>query len=259
MEVFKMDVGKLKSELLSQKVSAFKGNVYHWTQVSFAYHSNKIEGSQLSEEQAEMIYATHSFLTKREESVKLDDLIEMSNHFKMFDYMLDNVDKPLSKEMVIKMNVILKRGTSDEDNPRYNVGGFKIVPNMIGLLNAIQTIAPENVEKEMDSLLDGYLAKKEIALHDILEFHVRFERIHPLSDSNGIVGRMIMFKECLKHGIVPFVVLDQDKTFYLRGLREYNRHPNYLIDTCLHEQDIYEDVCWQLLNFDIEESSQILE
>ena len=104
-----MDVDKLKSKLLSQKASAFKGNVYHWTQVCFAYHSNKIEGSQLSEEQAEMIYATHSFLTKREESVKLDDLIEMSNHFKMFDYMLDNVDKPLSKEIVIKMNVILKR------------------------------------------------------------------------------------------------------------------------------------------------------
>ena len=201
MEDVNMDVDKLKSKLLSQKASAFKGNVYHWTQVCFAYHSNKIEGSQLSEEQAEMIYATHSFLTKREESVKLDDLIEMSNHFKMFDYMVDNVDKPLSKEIVIKMNVILKRGTSDEDNPRYNVGGF----------------------------------------------------------NNGIVGRMIMFKECLKHGIVPFVVLDQDKTFYLRGLREYSRQQNYLIDTCLHEQDLYEDVCRQLLNFDIEESSQILE
>ena len=249
-----MDVGKLKKELLSQKASAFKGNVYHWTQVSFAYNSNKIEGSRLSEEQTEMIFETHSFITKSEEAIKMDDLIETTNHFKLFDYMLDHIEETLSKEMIIKMNVILKRGTSDENNPRYNVGGFKKVPNIIGLVNVIKTTPPENVEKEIDNLLECYASKKRITLHDIIDFHVRFERIHPFGDGNGRVGRMIMFKECLKHDIVPFVVLDQDKTFYLRGLREYDRQPNYLIDTCLHEQDIYENVCQQLLNFDIEET-----
>lgn len=251
-----MDISKLKKELLSQKSSRFKGNVYHWTQVSFAYNSNKIEGSRLTEEQTEMIYETHSFISKSEESVRLDDLIETTNHFKLFDYMLEHIEDPLSKEMFIRMNVLLKKGTSDESNPRYNVGGFKKVPNIIGLVNVIQTTAPQDVEKELDNLLEDYLEIDNVRIEDIIDFHVRFERIHPFGDGNGRVGRMIMYKECLKHDIVPFVVLDQDKTFYLRGLKEYNRNRTYLIDTCLHEQDIYESVCHQLLDFEIEESKE---
>lgn len=247
-----MDVDKLKNELLSQKESGFKGNVYHWTQVSFAYNSNKIEGSRLTEEQTEMIYETNSFITKSEESIKTDDLLETMNHFKLFDYMLDHIDTPMTKEMFIEMNVILKRGTTDESNPRYNVDGFKKVPNIIGLVNVIKTTAPAEVNDELDKLLAEYQSIQEISLNNIIDFHVRFERIHPFGDGNGRVGRMIMFKECLKNGIMPFVILDRDKAFYLRGLKEYNNQSNYLIDACFQAQDIYENICNQLLDFDLD-------
>ena len=167
--------------------------------------------------------------------------------------MLDNVDKPLSKEMIIAMNVLLKRGTSDEDNPRYNVGGFKVVPNIIGTVNVIKTTPPEDVEKELDKLLKDYNSLNKVSLKDIIWFHVIFERIHPFGDGNGRVGRIIMFKECLKNNIMPFIILDQDKEYYLRGLKEYNRDNKYLIDTIMHSQDIYEDIANQLLDFEINE------
>ena len=167
--------------------------------------------------------------------------------------MLDNVDKPLSKEMMIEMNKILKRNTSDEDDPRYNVGGFKVVPNIIGVVNVIKTSAPKDVEKNIDELLANYYSLDKVTLEDIIEFHVRFERIHPFGDGNGRVGRMIMFKECLKNNIMPFIILDRDKPYYIRGLKEYDNDKKYLIDTCLHSQDIYEDMCKQLLDFEIKE------
>lgn len=247
-----MNVDKLKDELISQKNSGFKGNVYHWTQVSFAYNSNKIEGSRLSEEQTEMIYGTNSFISKTDEAIKTDDVLEMMNHFKLFDYMLEHIDKPLTKEMLIEMNVILKRGTTDESNPRYNVGGFKTVPNIIGLVNVIKTTPPADVEKELDTLFEKYHNIEQITAHDIINFHVCIERIHPFGDGNGRVGRMIMYKECLKNGIAPFVILDRDKVFYLRGLKEYNEQPDFLIETCLQEQDVYIAMCNQLLDFKLD-------
>lgn len=167
--------------------------------------------------------------------------------------MLDYVDEPLSKEMIIEMNKILKRGTSDEDNPRYNVGGFKVVPNTIGVVNMIETRSPETTEQDADSLLDDYSKLTQVMLEDIIDFHVKFERIHPFGDGNGRVGRIIMFKECLKNNIMPFIILDQDKPYYIRGLKEYNRDKKYLIDTILHSEDIYENICEQLLDFDIKE------
>lgn len=245
---------KLRNELIAQKESNFKGNIYHWTQVNFAYNSNKIEGSRLTSEQTEMIFETNSFITKSEESMKLDDLMETVNHFRLFDYMLEHIDEPVSKQMIIDMNVLLKRNTSDERNPRYNVGGFKKVPNIIGMINVITTTPPELVEKELDDLLNQYHSLHEVCVEDIIDFHVRFERIHPLGDGNGRVGRMIMFKECLKHDIMPFIILDQNKNYYIRGLKEYSSNQNYLVETCLHEQDIYESVCKQLLDFELDES-----
>ena len=167
--------------------------------------------------------------------------------------MLDYVDEPLSKEMIIEMNKILKRGTNDEDNPRYNVGGFKVVPNTIGVVNMIETSSPEMTEQDVDSLLDDYSKLTQVTLEDIIDFHVKFERIHPFGDGNGRVGRIIMFKECLKNNIMPFIILDQDKPYYIRGLKEYNRDKKYLIDTILHSEDIYENICEQLLDFDIKE------
>ena len=250
-----MNVHELKDELIKQKSSKFKGNIYHYSQVNFAYNSNKIEGSRLTSEQTEAIFSTSSFISKNDELIKLDDLTESKNHFKLFDYMIDNVDELLTKEMIIEMNKILKRNTSDEDDPRYNVGGFKIVPNTIGVINEIKTTEPKNVEKELDKLLNSYNLKKQVSIEDIIDFHFNFERIHPFGDGNGRVGRMIMFKECLRNNIAPFIVLDDDKPYYLRGLKEYENDKMYLIDTIKHEQDIYEKICEELLDFDLKENS----
>ena len=251
-----MDLIKLKRELIEQKNSKFKGNIYHFSEVVFAYNSNKIEGGKLTEDETEEIFSTNSFLPKTDDAIKLDDLIEMKNHFRLFDYMLDNIDAKLSKENIIEMNKILKRGTSDEDNPRYNVGGFKIVPNKIGLINVIDKSSQKDVDSDMTILLDWYNSLSNVSLEDIIEFHVRFERIHPFGDGNGRVGRMIMFKECLNNNIVPFIILDKDKPFYMRGLKEYKNDKMFLIDTIKNEQDIYEKVCNELLDFNLEKSEK---
>lgn len=246
-----MNIEKLKSELISQKNSKFKGNIYHYSQVNFAYNSNKIEGTHLSEDETEEIFVTNSYIPKEDDVVKLDDLIEMKNHFRLFDYMLDIHEKKLDKSMIIEMNKILKRGTSDEDNPRYNVGGFKIVPNKIGLINVIDTSSPKDTPKDIDNLLSWYNSIENVTLEDIIEFHYRFEKIHPFGDGNGRVGRMIMFKECLKNNIMPFIVLDNDKPFYLRGLKNYENDKMFLIDTVKHEQDLYEIAVNDMLDFEI--------
>lgn len=248
-----MNIEKLKTELIEQRKSNFKGNVYHHFQVNFAYNSNKIEGSKLTKDMTEEIFETNSFIPKSDEAVKLDDLIEMKNHFRLFDYCLDTLDEPLSKDMMKEMNKILKRNTTDEDNPRYNVGGFKIVPNKIGFINVIPTSEPKDVEKDIDKLLKWYHDLNNITIEDIIEFHYRFECIHPFGDGNGRVGRMIMFKECLRNNIIPFIVLDEDKPYYMRGLKNYKEDKMFLIDTIKHEQDLYESVASEMLDFDLED------
>ncbi len=248
-----MEIAKLKEELIQQRKSKFKGNIYHYSQVNFAYNSNKIEGGRLSKDETEEIFETDSFIPKCDEAIKLDDLIEMKNHFRLFDYTLDTLDNDLSKEMIINMNKILKRNTTDEENPRYNVGGFKIVPNKIGLINVIDTSAPENVEKDIDNLLLEYKKIKNVTIEDIIDFHYKFELIHPFGDGNGRAGRMIMFRECLRNNIMPFIVLDNDKPFYMRGLKNYKNDKLFLIDTIKHEQDLYEDMVNEMLDFDFED------
>lgn len=181
-----MDIDKLKEELITQKNLKFKGNIYHYSQVNFSYNSNKIEGSKLTSDQTEAIFDTASFIPKNDDLIKLDDLIESKNHFKLFDYMLENVDDSLNKKMIIEMNKILKRNTSDEDNPRYNVGGFKVIPNIIGMVNVINTTSPKYVEEELEQLIFQYNSKKNITLEDIIDFHYRFECIHPFAEPNGI-------------------------------------------------------------------------
>ena len=248
-----MNLNKLKLELIEQRKSKFKGNIYHYSQVNFAYNSNKIEGGKLTEDETEEIFETDSFIPKSDDAIKFDDLTEMKNHFRLFDYCLDTIDEPLSKDMMIEMNKILKRNTTDEENPRYNVGGFKVVPNKIGLIKVINTSAPEDVEKDIDKLLKWYFGLKEITLKNIIDFHYKFERIHPFGDGNGRVGRMIMFKECLKNNIMPFIVLDSDKPYYMRGLKKYKEDKMFLIDTIKHEQDLYEKVVKEMLNFNLED------
>ena len=246
-----MEIASIKKELQEQKRIKFKGNLYHYSQVNFAYNSNKIEGSTLTEDETEEIFETNSFIPKNEDSIKLDDLIEMKNHFRLFDYTLDIIDEPLTKNMIIDMNKILKRNTSDEDNPRYNVGGFKIIPNKIGLINVIKTSSPKDVEKDIENLLLEYNRLTRVTLEDIIDFHYKFELIHPFGDGNGRVGRMIMFKECLRHNIMPFIVLDKDRPYYMRGLKEYKNDKMFLFDTIKNEQDIYENICNELLDFEL--------
>jgi len=244
-----MEIARLKEELIQQRKSKFKGNIYHYSQVNFAYNSNKIEGGRLSEDETEEIFETDSFIPKSDETIKLDDLIEMKNHFRLFDYALDTLNDDLFKEMIINMNKILKRNTTDEENPRYNVGGFKIIPNKIGLINVIDTSAPEDVEKDIGNLLLEYKKIKNVTIEDIIDFHYKFELIHPFGDGNGRVGRMIMFRECLRNNIMPFIVLDNDKPFYMRGLKNYKNDKLFLIDTIKHEQDLYEDIVNEMLDF----------
>ena len=244
-----MEIARLKEELIQQRKSKFKGNIYHYSQVNFAYNSNKIEGGRLSEDETEEIFETDSFIPKSDETIKLDDLIEMKNHFRLFDYTLDTLNDDLSKEMIINMNKILNRNTTDEENPRYTVGGFKIIPNKIGLINVIDTSAPEDVEKDIGNLLLEYKKIKNVTIEDIIDFHYKFELIHPFGDGNGRVGRMIMFRECLRNNIMPFIVLDNDKSFYMRGLKNYKNDKLFLIDTIKHEQDLYEDIVNEMLDF----------
>lgn len=248
-----MDISKIKKELIEQRKSRFKGNIYHYSQVNFAYNSNKIEGGKLTEDQTEEIFETDSFIPKSEDAIKFDDLTEMKNHFRLFDYCLDSIDEPLSKNMMIKMNKILKRNTTDEENPRYNVGEFKVIPNKIGLINVIDTSAPDEVERDLDELLNWYLNLKKVYIEDIISFHYRFEKIHPFGDGNGRVGRIIMFKECLKNNIMPFIIPDNDKPYYMRGLKNYKKDKMFLIDTIKHEQDIYENICKEMLDYDFKD------
>lgn len=232
----KESMTKIKNELISHT------DLYVWTQINFAYHSNKIEGSHLSKNQTKQIFEANDL------TMDLDDALEARNHFRLFDYMLKTVDEPLSKEMMIQMNMILKRGTSYEDNPAYNVGGFKVRENGIGMINSFKTTKPADVETELDALLEKFQNKGVLSFEDIVEFHVCFERIHPFGDGNGRTGRMIMFKQCLQNNRIPFVLLDRDRAFYLRGLKEWDFEKNYLIDTLLTQQDIYASLCEQ---FDI--------
>lgn len=232
--------------LLQEKNIKFKNGLYQYTQVLFAYNSNKIEGSEFSEEQIAEIYERNTITTFGAQVIRMDDLFEAKNHFRLFDYMLDYYDDAITEEMLQEMHVILKRNTTQQDIPVYNVGGFKIKPNCIGFSDFSDTFAPEKVEKYMECLLEEYNKKNNKTLEDLLDFHYDFEKIHPFSDGNGRIGRMILFKECLKHQILPFVILNRHKDFYIKGLKEYKNNKEHLIDICLQEQKIYKDVCERL-------------
>ncbi len=228
---------EVKKALLEQKKIKMPGNIYYWTQTKFAYNSNHIEGSKLTEEQTRMIYETKTFISNGEEAIRYDDIIKTGNHFHLFDYMLDHCDEPLTISMIHKFHEILKTGTTDSSLDWFIVGGWKRLPNMIG--DSVETSAPDKVEEDMTSLMNEYNMISEATLEDIIGFHYRFESIHPYQDSNGRVGRMIMFKECLKHDIVPFIIEDMHKGFYYRGLKNFKTDTAYLMDTCLHAQDCY--------------------
>lgn len=238
----KFDVSKINvlATLREQKEMGLKGNLYHNTQIIFAYNTNHIEGSTLTEDQTRYIFETNTILFEGDTIAKVDDILETSNHFQLVDYMLDVADKKLNEKMIKEFHKILKNGTSDSRVEWFNVGEYKQKANQIG--NGISTTLPSNVEKEMAKLIEWYNSVKEITIKEIIEFHYRFEKIHPFQDGNGRVGRIIIFKECLKNNIIPFIILDKDKLFYYRGLKEYKNENGYLIDTCLNAQDQYKNM-----------------
>lgn len=234
----KFDISKINilDTLREQKEMNLKGNLYHKTQVSFAYNTNHIEGSTLTEEQTRYIFETNTILFEGDTIAKVDDILETANHFKLVDYMLDIADKDLTEDIIKEFHKILKEGTMDSRKEWFMVGEYKKVVNETG---NIKTSTPSQTPKDMVKLMEWYNSLEQITIKEIIEFHFRFERIHPFQDGNGRVGRIIMFKECLKNNIIPFIILDKDKLFYYRGLKEYKNEKGYLTGTCLNAQDQY--------------------
>lgn len=230
----KSDAPKTLLEVLkAEKKSGSKGGIYHKIQIELTYNSNHIEGSRLTHDQTRYIFETNT-IGITEEGVRVDDIVETVNHFRCIDEAIDNATLQLSEKFIKSLHFILKTGTSDSKLEWFTVGDYKKLPNEVG---GRDTTLPENVDYEMKKLLANYNANKEKTLHDIIEFHVQFERIHPFQDGNGRIGRLIMLKECLKHNIVPFIIEDDIKMFYYRGLKEWNAEKGYLTDTCLSQQD----------------------
>lgn len=224
--------------LREQKEMGLKGNLYHNTQIIFAYNTNHIEGSKLTEDQTRYIYETNTILFEGQTVASVDDIVETSNHFKLLDYMLDVADKELTEEMIKSFHRILKEGTMDSRKDWFNVGEYKQLANGAG---SMKTSSPKQVAKDMQNLMEWYNCLSKVTIKEIIEFHAIFEKIHPFQDGNGRVGRIIAFKECLKNNIVPFIILDKEKLFYYMGLNQYqtNKEKGYLIDTCLNAQDQY--------------------
>ncbi len=225
-------------QLLEEKEMKLKGGLYHQLQIKFAYNSNHIEGSKLSEDQTRYIYETHSFISDKEEAISVDDINETLNHFKCFDYILENINI-LNEELIKNLHKILKNNTSDSFKEWFKVGDYKLKPNIVG---GRKTTSPAKVKNEIKKLLDEYKEKENVTFEDIVDFHYRFECIHPFQDGNGRVGRLIMFKECLKHNVIPFIIDEKHKLFYYRGLKEYETEKGYLIDTCLSAQDDFRKI-----------------
>lgn len=221
--------------LKDEKSSKYSGGIYHKTQIDLTYNSNHIEGSRLSHDQTRYIFETNT-INMEGEIVNVDDVVETTNHFRCIDMIIDNARAPLSEKLIKELHLVLKNGTSDSRKEWFAIGEYKRKPNVVG---GRETALPEEVAEKIKSLLKEYNEIKNKTFDDILDFHVKFERIHPFQDGNGRVGRLIMFKECLKYNIVPFIIDDNLKMFYYRGLKEWDNEKGYLRDTCLTAQDRY--------------------
>lgn len=242
-----MDAMTIKKALLQQKKLKLPGNLYYKTQIDFAYNTNHMEGSTITKDETISIYETGTILTDNNKVIVIKDVIETQNHFTLFNYMLDTIDKPLDEDMIKKFHYLLKNGTvSEEDKETIMVGEYKKLVNYVG---NITTSNPKNVLRDMKELLEWYKGIDKKSIEDIIEFHVRFEKIHPFQDGNGRIGRMIMFRECLSNDIIPFYIEDRNNSFYIRGINKYqtNNEKGYLIDTCLNSQDNYEMIAKHFL------------
>ena len=225
---------KILQVMREEKYAKISGGLYHETQVRLTYNSNRIEGSKLSEDQTRLIFETNTIGT--EEGVPVDDIIETANHFRAIDYIIDCAEEPLTEDIIKELHKILKTGTKDSHLSWFNVGEYKARANVVG---GRETTPPSKVAGEIKKLLAAYTQISDISIEDIIEFHHDFEKIHPFQDGNGRVGRLIAFKECLRFGIVPFIIEDSKKMFYYRGLKEWNSERGFLIETCLAGQDTY--------------------
>ncbi len=228
-----LETNHVLQTLQKEKILKLGGGLYHETQIKLTYNSNHIEGSKLTEDQTRYIFETKT-LGELPANIQLDDVIETNNHFRCIDYVIDFATAELTETLIKNMHHFLKEGT--EQSKTYGAGQYKLAPNTVG---GIETAPPENVAKEMKKLLAWYNSLKKVTFEDIVEFHYRFETIHPFQDGNGRVGRLIAFKECLKNNIVPFYIDDANKWLYYRGLKEWNNERNYLIETCRFGHDQY--------------------
>ena len=231
--------------LREEKSARLSGGIYHRVQIDLTYNSNHIEGSRLTHDETRYIFETNT-IGLSEKAVNVDDIIETANHFRCIDYMIDNAHLSLSERYIKELHFLLKSGTSDSRLDWFKVGEYKKLPNEVG---GVDTTAPQNVAREMATLISAYNEKMGKTFEDIVAFHVAFERIHPFQDGNGRIGRLIMFGECLKHNIAPFIIDEEHKLFYYRGLKEWDSERGFLIDTCLSAQDKFKIL---LQKFDIE-------
>lgn len=228
-------VSPLLAALRAQKAGKTKGGIYHRVQIDLTYNSNHMEGSRLTHDQTRYIFETNT-IGLTDASVNVDDIIETTNHFRAIDHIIDETDGKLTEAYIKHLHWLLKSGTSDERKDWFRVGDYKKLPNEVG---GKETTAPERVHQAVKALLAAYNAKKRPTFEDIIDFHQRFEAIHPFQDGNGRVGRLIMFRECLRHGYVPFIITDELKLYYYNGLRHWPAVKGYLMDTCLTAQDYF--------------------
>lgn len=227
----------LLERLRAEKRSALKGGIYHKIQIELTYNSNHIEGSKLTHDQTRYIFETNTIGVDND-TLNVDDIIETANHFKCIDMIIDNAAYKLTEKFIKELHFTLKSGTSDARKDWFNVGEYKKLPNEVG---GKETVSPETVAVKIKDLLKSYNRENEHTLEEIIDFHYQFEAIHPFQDGNGRVGRLIMFKECLKNNIVPFIIDDDLKMFYYRGLSQWNQEKGYLMDTCLSAQDTFKE------------------
>jgi len=228
---------KLLSILKDELDGKTSGGIYHKVQVNMTYNSNRIEGSKLTEDQTRRIFETNT-IGAETENLNVDDIVETLNHFKCIDYVIKNAEQVLTQDIIKQLHSILKQNTSDEKREWFKVGDYKLRPNEVG---GTSTSSPKEVPAKMKELLSEYNNKQKISFSDIVEFHYKFEKIHPFQDGNGRVGRLIMFKECLKNNITPFIIDDEQKWFYYRGLKEWQSDKAFLLDTCLQAQDVFKE------------------
>lgn len=229
----KFKISPLLRTLRNQKTAKLPSGIYHRIQIDLTYNSNHIEGSRLTHEQTRYIFETNT-IGVTDNPVNVDDIIETTNHFRAIDYIIENTEEKLTEQFIKHLHYLLKSGTSDESKSWFNVGDYKKLPNEVG---GNETASPEMAHREMKALLKEYHSKKSLSLEDIIDFHHKFERIHPFQDGNGRVGRLIMFRECLRVDIVPFIITEDLKWYYYRGLQNWPSTKGYLMDTCLLAQD----------------------